>query len=189
MNILQHLPESEHGPVLVTLNPPFPVDPSKTIGSWTYHHPSMTTSSVASQSLLPSIQDRRRISYAGAWTKYGFHEDGFSSGMRLVSAPPFNVKPPFPIKPPHRAVQKGGMGVGGVKVVVKVIQGVMLWRGTQVLWGIWAGVVVMLLGWVGALVRPLSTGWGEEVGRVRACWAEGTQRGRNVSGVSGKKKD
>jgi len=27
------------------------------------------------------IQNTRGISYCGAWTKYGFHEDGFSSGL------------------------------------------------------------------------------------------------------------
>lgn len=30
------------------------------------------------------IQNQRGISYAGAWTKYGFHEDGFSSGLKVA---------------------------------------------------------------------------------------------------------
>lgn len=42
MNILQHIPEREFGPVLVTLNPLFPPDKSKTIGSWQYSHPLFT---------------------------------------------------------------------------------------------------------------------------------------------------
>jgi len=39
---------------------------------------------IQSQKRLPSIQNTRGISYAGAWTKYGFHEDGFSSGIKVA---------------------------------------------------------------------------------------------------------
>ncbi|RSH88935.1 hypothetical protein EHS25_002597 [Saitozyma podzolica] len=134
MNILQHLPESKHGPVLVTLNPPFPPDPLKTLGRWTYTHPMMTAESVSSQPLLPSIQNRRHISYAGAWTKYGFHEDGFTSAMRLVTAPPFSVKPPFPFMPAHRAVEKKDMVEETLSAVLGSMQMVLLnaepvWQG------------------------------------------------------------
>lgn len=36
------------------------------------------------QRLLPNIQNKRGISFAGAWTNFGFHEDGFSSGVRVA---------------------------------------------------------------------------------------------------------
>lgn len=39
MNVLQHLSEERHGPVLVTLNPPFPVDDDKVVGRYKYDHP------------------------------------------------------------------------------------------------------------------------------------------------------
>lgn len=42
MNILQSIAVEEFGPVLVTLNPPFPPHKSKTAGSWTYEHPLYT---------------------------------------------------------------------------------------------------------------------------------------------------
>ena len=106
MNILQHLPESKHGLVLVTLNPPFQPDPEKVVATFQYEHPMMTNQSVSTQSLLPNIQATRGISYVGAWTKYGFHEDGFTSSFKLLINPqyPFKVKPPFPLKPASRTI-------------------------------------------------------------------------------------
>jgi predicted NAD/FAD-binding protein len=81
MNLLQHIPESEFGQVLVTLNPLSPPDPRLVQGIWEYSHPMYTAAAIRSQALLPKIQNTRSISYCGAWTKYGFHEDGFSSGL------------------------------------------------------------------------------------------------------------
>lgn len=84
MNILQHLPFSEVGDVLVTLNPIMPPNPETVQGTWTYHHPLYNERMIQSQKALPSIQNTRNISYCGAWTKYGFHEDGFSSGLKVA---------------------------------------------------------------------------------------------------------
>jgi predicted NAD/FAD-binding protein len=84
MNILQHIPESHFGPVLVTLNPLHNPAPEFVQGRYTYHHPLYNAKAIRSQSLLPKIQNKRGISYAGAWTKYGFHEDGFSSGLKVA---------------------------------------------------------------------------------------------------------
>ena len=81
MNLLQHIPEKDFGPVLVTLNPLHPPATELTQGVWEYSHPSYDATAIRSQKLLPLIQNRRGISYCGAWTKYGFHEDGFSSGI------------------------------------------------------------------------------------------------------------
>ncbi|CRK24661.1 hypothetical protein BN1708_018116, partial [Verticillium longisporum] len=63
------------------MNPLHEPDPAKTQASFTYRHPLYTPEAVRAQRLLPRIQNTRGISYAGAWTKYGFHEDGFSSGL------------------------------------------------------------------------------------------------------------
>jgi predicted NAD/FAD-binding protein len=81
MNLLQHIPEKEFGPILVTLNPLTPPDPQLSQGIWEYSHPIYNSVAIKSQKLLPRIQNTRAISYCGAWTKYGFHEDGFSSGL------------------------------------------------------------------------------------------------------------
>ena len=94
MNILQHLSEKTFGPVLVTMNPDYPPDPRLTQGKFVYRHPLYTAESVAAQKRLGGIQGRRGVSYAGAWTKYGFHEDGFSSGLR-VAMEQLGAKLPF----------------------------------------------------------------------------------------------
>ncbi len=63
-------------------------------GWYTYRHPLYTTDTVSAQQCLELIQNKRGISYAGAWTKYGFHEDGFSSGLR-VAVEHLGAKVPF----------------------------------------------------------------------------------------------
>jgi hypothetical protein len=84
MNILQHLPREIYGDVLVTLNPLHPPNPTTVQGTYKYQHPLYTVAAMKSQKLLPAIQNKRGISYAGAWTKYGFHEDGFTSGIEAA---------------------------------------------------------------------------------------------------------
>ncbi|KAG4432683.1 hypothetical protein IFR05_011832 [Cadophora sp. M221] len=84
MNILQHLDPKLFGDVLVTLNPLHLPPPDQVQGRYTYTHPLYNAEAIRSQSLLPRIQNTRGISYCGAWTKYGFHEDGFSSGLKVA---------------------------------------------------------------------------------------------------------
>ncbi|CAK1354129.1 hypothetical protein CB0940_01967 [Cercospora beticola] len=84
MNILQHFPEEQYGPVLVTMNPDEEPKPELTQGKFNYTHPLYTIESVRAQERLEKIQNTRGVSYCGAWTKYGFHEDGFSSGLRVA---------------------------------------------------------------------------------------------------------
>ena len=173
MNILQHLPEAKHGLVLVTLNPPFPVDPAKTVGRYTYHHPMMTQQSVSSQSLLPSIQNTRHISYAGAWTKYGFHEDGFASAMRLVCAPPFNVKPPFPILPAARPIPSPDAVTTLARYLVMLLETSR--RELEWLWPYVCWVAVAASMWVERVLRTVAwTQGADEVVRIRGCWVSST---------------
>ncbi|KAJ4482224.1 FAD/NAD(P)-binding domain-containing protein [Lentinula aciculospora] len=100
MNDLQHISEKEHGPVLVTLNPPF--EPVTNFGRHSYEHPVLDGKAVQAQGLMLQIQGKRNISYAGAYLKYGFHEDGFTSGLLAASAyaPALksNVRLPFEIE-------------------------------------------------------------------------------------------
>jgi predicted NAD/FAD-binding protein len=96
MNILQHIPVNKFDHVLVTLNPETPPDPKLTQATYSYRHPLYNSTMVAAQEELHRIQGKNGVWYAGAWTGYGFHEDGFSSGMRvglkLGGSVPWEVK-------------------------------------------------------------------------------------------------
>lgn len=96
MNILQHIPTELFGDVLVTLNPLHRPKEECIQGEYKYEHPLYTVKAMEAQKRLDDIQDVRGVLYAGAWTKYGFHEDGFSSGleaaMRLGAEVPFEYK-------------------------------------------------------------------------------------------------
>ncbi|GAP89027.1 putative amine oxidase [Rosellinia necatrix] len=84
MNVLQRIPREAFGNVLVTLNPIHEPKPGKVQGRYSYSHPIYTPEAVRALEQLPRIQNKRGISYAGAWTGYGFHEDGFSSGLQVA---------------------------------------------------------------------------------------------------------
>lgn len=83
MNILQHLPRATFSDVLVTLNPETPPSPSLTQGTYHYRHPLYNTRMISAQDKLGDLQGKNGIWYAGAWTGYGFHEDGCRSGMQV----------------------------------------------------------------------------------------------------------
>lgn len=82
LNALQPLPFTS--PVFVTLNPPEPLDSANVIARYTYAHPQLDAAARQAQQELPRIQGKRRIWFCGAWTGYGFHEDGLKSGMRVA---------------------------------------------------------------------------------------------------------
>ena len=97
MNLLQRIPVDPFGPVLVTLDPIHQPDPALVQGRFTYAHPLHSSATVRAQELLPLIQNTRGISYCGAWTRHGFHEDGFTSGLR-VAQDHLGAKLPFQLK-------------------------------------------------------------------------------------------
>ncbi|KAI0766368.1 FAD/NAD(P)-binding domain-containing protein [Trametes elegans] len=100
MNELQHLSTEKYGPVLVTLNPPFDPKPQFEVGRYQYDHPILSEDAIRAQAEMPSIQRTRGISYAGAWLKYGFHEDGFASGLRAAAALLPSASPAAPASTP-----------------------------------------------------------------------------------------
>ncbi|MDR3398417.1 MAG: FAD-dependent oxidoreductase [Pandoraea sp.] len=89
LNQLQALPFSS--PVIVTLNPVEEPAPHTVLGRFAYEHPLLDLAAVDAQLRLPELQGRQRTWFAGAWTGYGFHEDGLKSALRVASD--FGVSP------------------------------------------------------------------------------------------------
>jgi predicted NAD/FAD-binding protein len=84
LNMLQPLPFTT--PVIVSLNPIDEPSPERVLASFDYAHPVFDARAVAAQARLPQLQGERHVWFAGAWTGYGFHEDGLKSGMRVAAA-------------------------------------------------------------------------------------------------------
>jgi predicted NAD/FAD-binding protein len=90
-NQLQPLPFDK--PVVVTLNPTQQPAPGKEIDRFHYQHPLLDLAAVAAQQRVPELQGRHRTWFAGAWTGYGFHEDGLKSALRVAAD--FGALPPW----------------------------------------------------------------------------------------------
>jgi uncharacterized protein len=84
LNRLQPLPFSE--PVIVTLNPTHEPRPDSVIRRFEYAHPIFDHAALDTQAALTEIQGKRRTWICGAWTGYGFHEDGLKSGLSVANA-------------------------------------------------------------------------------------------------------
>ena len=84
MNRLQGLTTQK--PLFVSLNPRHEPDPDLVWGRFAYDHPVFGEDAFGAQRDLDSIQGRGGVWYAGAWTGYGFHEDGLRSGLRVAQA-------------------------------------------------------------------------------------------------------
>ena len=84
MNELQGIDEDK--PLFVSLNPPFEPDPELTFGKYICEHPQYNAAAFAAQKRLDEIQGRRHTWFCGAWTGYGFHEDGVRSGLAVAEA-------------------------------------------------------------------------------------------------------
>ena len=84
LNKLQPLPCKT--PVIVSLNPIHAPDPSKVLASFDYAHPVFDGPAIEAQRTLRSLQGKRNTWFAGAWTGYGFHEDGLKSGLSVAAA-------------------------------------------------------------------------------------------------------
>lgn len=82
INRLQPLPFGK--PVLVSLNPVRDIDPRRVIGQYTYAHPVFDVGAIQAQRLLAQCQGGQHTYFCGAWTGYGFHEDGLRSGMQVA---------------------------------------------------------------------------------------------------------
>ena len=83
MNLLQNIDKKY--PLFVTLNPEEgSIDEGLIFKEILYEHPILDENALKGQSKLENIQGLNNIWFAGAWTKYGFHEDGIISALNIA---------------------------------------------------------------------------------------------------------
>lgn len=81
MNRLQRLETA--GDYLVTLNLTEAIDPDTVIRKIDYSHPVYTPDGMAAQRRWAEVSGKRRTHYCGAYWRWGFHEDGVWSALRV----------------------------------------------------------------------------------------------------------
>jgi uncharacterized protein len=69
----------------VSLNPLRDIDPHKVLGTFDYAHPVFDLAAIRAQSQVRALQGQRNTYFCGAWTGYGFHEDGLKSGLDVAA--------------------------------------------------------------------------------------------------------
>jgi uncharacterized protein len=83
MNSLQGVSEREN--YLVSINHASALDPARILRSIPCEHPLFSLEALAAQGEVAALNARplARVHFAGAWQRYGFHEDGLWSAHRL----------------------------------------------------------------------------------------------------------
>ncbi len=87
MNRLQDLPGDT--PYFVSINPSSPIAEDHVVQRIAYEHPLFDLEAIAAQDRIPELHadgDHTGRYYCGAWQRYGFHEDGLWSAVRLCEA-------------------------------------------------------------------------------------------------------
>jgi uncharacterized protein len=86
MNSLQSVSQAEN--YFVSLNAHDQIAPERILRRIDYEHPLFNHGAIAAQAKLPELNadPAQSTYYCGAWFKYGFHEDGFTSGLECARA-------------------------------------------------------------------------------------------------------
>ena len=82
MNRLQNL--LTPNPLLVSLNRNHEIAEDKVLGKFSYDHPVFSADAVLAQERHAEISGLSGVHFCGAYWRYGFHEDGIWSAMRVV---------------------------------------------------------------------------------------------------------
>jgi uncharacterized protein len=82
LNMLQPLPFAQA--VVVSLNPLREIARNFIMGEYEYSHPVFDLAAVRAQADVPALQGKQHSYFCGAWTGYGFHEDGLKSGLAVA---------------------------------------------------------------------------------------------------------
>ena len=81
-------------PLYETLNPRTMPDEELIHGEFHYRHPVFDHKAIAAQPRLGKIQGKNGLFFAGAWTGFGFHEDGLKSAIAVAKT--LGVDIPWP---------------------------------------------------------------------------------------------
>ncbi len=84
MNQLQGV--SEKVPYFVSINGEQKIDPAKVLQKIEYEHPLFDLKAIDAQKSIPELNrssPEQNTYFCGAWSRYGFHEDGFGSAVNL----------------------------------------------------------------------------------------------------------
>ena len=84
MNELQGINSSK--PILLSLNPKILPNPDLIYGQYSYSHPILDNNAIKIQKKLSSIQGKNNLWFCGAWTGFGFHEDGVKSAVEIANS-------------------------------------------------------------------------------------------------------
>jgi predicted NAD/FAD-binding protein len=82
MNRLQNI--DVDFPIIVTLNSELRPESSKIFDEYTFEHPVFDEGAIQAQEKIYMIQGKNNSYFCGAYLKYGFHEDGFASGVSVA---------------------------------------------------------------------------------------------------------
>jgi len=82
LNRLQGLTTPEQ--YCVTLNPDDGIDESRVLRRFLYRHPLYTAQAIRAQRSWGDVSGVNRTHYCGAYWRYGFHEDGLHSALRVA---------------------------------------------------------------------------------------------------------
>ena len=91
MNNLQPLKTEQ--PLIVTLNPGHEPEPNLVYDDYMFEHPVFDASAINNQSKIESIQGKNHLWFCGAYQRYGFHEDGLNSAVRIAEL--MDITPPW----------------------------------------------------------------------------------------------
>lgn len=91
LNRLQPLKTQQN--LFLTLNPTH--EPKNTLLKVKYGHPLFDQAAIDAQAELPSVQGFDGVYFIGAWTRYGFHEDGLLSAVKLARL--FDINTPWTV--------------------------------------------------------------------------------------------
>ncbi|MDX1948893.1 MAG: FAD-dependent oxidoreductase [Rickettsiales bacterium] len=81
MNRLQNLKTKT--PIIITLNSKIRPAENKIYDEYIFEHPVFDEKAIQAQEKIEEIQGKNNSYYCGAYLKYGFHEDGYSSAVNV----------------------------------------------------------------------------------------------------------